>query len=68
MLNVWVITGIAAGAMLVAELVHRFRIARVRYLAFGPSGRPASVSYTHLRAHETKANLVCRLLLEKKKY
>src|SRR5660398_26374 len=24
------------------------------------------VSYTHLRAHETKANLVCRLLLEKK--
>ena len=25
-----------------------------------------SVSYTHLRAHETKANLVCRLLLEKK--
>src|SRR5660397_252075 len=26
----------------------------------------ASVSYTHLRAHETKANLVCRLLLEKK--
>src|SRR5660397_280897 len=28
---------------------------------------PAPVSYTHLRAHETKANLVCRLLLEKKK-
>src|SRR5660397_156269 len=26
-----------------------------------------SVSYTHLRAHETKANLVCRLLLAKKK-
>src|SRR5660397_216480 len=25
------------------------------------------VSYTHLRAHETKANLVCRLLLAKKK-
>src|SRR5660398_318580 len=24
----------------------------------------APVSYTHLRAHETKANLVCRLLLE----
>src|SRR5660398_266685 len=30
-----------------------------------PSLQP--VSYTHLRAHETKANLVCRLLLEKKK-
>ena len=27
----------------------------------------ASVSYTHLRAHETGRNLVCRLLLEKKK-
>ena len=27
-----------------------------------------SVSYTHLRAHETEADLVCRLLLEKKKY
>ncbi|WP_460379571.1 hypothetical protein, partial [Staphylococcus aureus] len=25
-----------------------------------------SVSYTHLRAHETCADLVCRLLLEKK--
>ena len=29
--------------------------------------QPIAVSYTHLRAHETKANLVCRLLLEKKK-
>ena len=27
----------------------------------------ASVSYTHLRAHETVLDLVCRLLLEKKK-
>src|SRR5678816_4825866 len=26
------------------------------------------VSYTHLRAHETPEHLVCRLLLEKKKY
>ena len=28
---------------------------------------PIAVSYTHLRAHETGRNLVCRLLLEKKK-
>ena len=28
---------------------------------------PMSVSYTHLRAHETDSYLVCRLLLEKKK-
>src|SRR5450756_2446178 len=27
---------------------------------------PAPVSYTHLRAHETRHDLVCRLLLEKK--
>ncbi|CUX14144.1 hypothetical protein BN3456_00038 [Clostridium sp. C105KSO13] len=27
----------------------------------------ATVSYTHLRAHETSLHLVCRLLLEKKK-
>ena len=26
---------------------------------------PAAVSYTHLRAHETVLDLVCRLLLEK---
>ena len=25
-----------------------------------------TVSYTHLRAHETREDLVCRLLLEKK--
>src|SRR5450756_2646249 len=32
-------------------------------------GRVANmpVSYTHLRAHETRHDLVCRLLLEKKK-
>src|SRR5450756_1783418 len=28
---------------------------------------PDPVSYTHLRAHETRHDLVCRLLLEKKK-
>ena len=28
---------------------------------------PVAVSYTHLRAHETVLDLVCRLLPEKKK-
>ena len=28
-------------------------------------GEGTPVSYTHLRAHETEADLVCRLLLEK---
>ena len=30
------------------------------------SGHAGAVSYTHLRAHETVLDLVCRLLLEKK--
>ena len=30
--------------------------------------RQGAVSYTHLRAHETVLDLVCRLLLEKKKH
>ena len=30
-------------------------------------GKEEPVSYTHLRAHETVLDLVCRLLLEKKK-
>src|SRR5678815_1615802 len=33
----------------------------------GDYQNPATVSYTHLRAHETPEHLVCRLLLEKKK-
>ena len=30
----------------------------------GRTHSPAAVSYTHLRAHETRHDLVCRLLLE----
>src|SRR5428012_3129 len=37
----------------------------VIHLAFVVTDYP--VSYTHLRAHETRHDLVCRLLLEKKK-
>ena len=33
----------------------------------GPDPGPGAVSYTHLRAHETVLDLVCRLLLDKKK-
>ena len=41
---------------------------RVRiYWVDEPVGMAGAVSYTHLRAHETEADLVCRLLLEKKK-
>ena len=36
-------------------------------LSVGFNSKFVSVSYTHLRAHETSLHLVCRLLLEKKK-
>ena len=51
------------------ELVEEFH----NYILFSVSTRfirdwivSRSVSYTHLRAHETSLHLVCRLLLEKK--
>ena len=37
----------------------------IKYTRYVQNERP--VSYTHLRAHETRHDLVCRLLLEKKK-
>ena len=36
------------------------------YFGDGSGNSPVTVSYTHLRAHETDSYLVCRLLLEKK--
>src|SRR5660397_118310 len=61
----------------VADLAQPDRVTQHRRRSIGiwhlPASRcscgasvPPTVSYTHLRAHETKANLVCRLLLEKK--
>ena len=42
--------------------------AMIRVDRFGlTANNITSVSYTHLRAHETSLHLVCRLLLEKKK-
>ena len=42
---------------------------RILYAALDQQvpGTLGAVSYTHLRAHETVLDLVCRLLLEKKK-
>ena len=47
----------------VAEIAQRYNIPLTAQLPIDPK----PVSYTHLRAHETGRNLVCRLLLEKKK-
>ena len=56
-------SGDEAGAL---ELMRRIReVFGAVDVRVGRSGAP--VSYTHLRAHETGRNLVCRLLLEKKK-
>ena len=44
-----------------------FPLVRHRHDAHGVEVPPMPVSYTHLRAHETVLDLVCRLLLEKKK-
>src|SRR5450756_1037219 len=40
---------------------------RIRRVEAGTFKHYAPVSYTHLRAHETRHDIVCRLLLEKKK-
>ena len=43
-------------------------VVMVAFWGWGPGyGQDVAVSYTHLRAHETVLDLVCRLLLEKKK-
>src|SRR5450759_5815115 len=48
--------------------VRRDGLAGVRWGPFAGRRRwHVPVSYTHLRAHETRHDLVCRLLLEKKK-
>ena len=39
---------------------------RARFGLPGSGLSPGPVSYTHLRAHETVLDLVCRLLIEKK--
>ena len=47
--------------------VQSILIVRKRLEKLAPEARVVAVSYTHLRAHETVLDLVCRLLLEKKK-
>ena len=59
--------------ILVYKIDSRIWVKRIGMLALiavivqGALGGLTAVSYTHLRAHETVLDLVCRLLLEKKK-
>src|SRR5450756_627753 len=43
------------------------KLPAIAELDYAATRAMSSVSYTHLRAHETRHDLVCRLLLEKKK-
>ena len=54
----------------VASIIDFLIIAAVIYFGFKglKLDRLDAVSYTHLRAHETVLDIVCRLLLEKKKH
>ena len=58
--------GRANGTLSRVEQVKKFKIVANAWDAGGDELTP--VSYTHLRAHETVLDLVCRLLLEKKKH
>ena len=54
--------------LIVAEPRHiRLCYYAQQWLRHRPGSDVAPVSYTHLRAHETEPDLVCRLLLDKKK-
>ena len=56
---------ITIGIML---LLDTYIFQAVKAVSHSVSPRARAVSYTHLRAHETVLDLVCRLLLEKKKH
>ena len=43
------------------------RVRKKTAMVVATAATTGAVSYTHLRAHETVLDLVCRLLLEKKK-
>ena len=59
-----VVIGIAGSATVVGSFV--FGLPSIVAVILNYVKRSDAVSYTHLRAHETVLDLVCRLLLENK--
>src|SRR5665213_1655842 len=69
--DVWIdsssiITATKDEAMWSKDEYHNFVLDLDFMNANGTNSGVMAVSYTHLRAHETGRNIVCRLLLEKK--
>src|SRR5665648_40568 len=60
--------GAALTQLLAAPNIASKRWAWEQYDYIVQANTMQTVSYTHLRAHETRHDLVCRLLLEKKKH
>ena len=63
---------VPVGKELIGRVVNPLGVAldgkgEIKTTKFRPLEYMAPVSYTHIRAHETVLDLVCRLLLEKKK-
>ena len=59
--------GVLVGLRDLVGAVEESKVIHLHGNANREASRLATVSYTHLRAHETVLDLVCRLLLEKKK-
>src|SRR5450756_1061264 len=55
----------ATALSLALGLTGSFRVTTTTLVGAAEMDAAATVSYTHLRAHETRHDLVCRLLLEK---
>src|SRR5665213_4598339 len=60
-----VLNELTKGDAVIVSDVGQHQMVACRYAKFNQTrSNVTSVSYTHLRAHETGRNLVCRLLLE----
>src|SRR5659263_602945 len=61
------VSGVGTGGTItgISRFIKNTKGKKILSVAVEPTHSPVPVSYTHLRAHETRHDLVCRLLLEK---